>query len=66
MVTSPPDALRADKLNLGPGGKQPHLRNGFIYEQQASQSMQFPLDYGQPDLAGKPKGIKQILKERCD
>lgn len=59
-----PDALRVEKLNLGPGGKQPHLRDGFIHGQQASQSMQFPPDYDNPDLAGKPKGIKQILKER--
>ena len=59
-----PDALRAEKLNLGPGGKQPHLRDGFIDRQQVPQSMQFPPDYDEPDLAGKPKGIKQILKER--
>src|SRR6266516_7294827 len=59
-----PNALRVEKLNLGPGGKQPHLRDGFIHGQQASQSMQFPPDYDKPDLAGKPKGMKQILKER--
>jgi transposase len=59
-----PDALRAEKLNLGPGGKQPLLRNGFIHRQQIWQSMQFPSDYHDINLAGKPKGIRQILKER--
>ena len=53
-----------DKLNLHPGGKQPHLRDGFIYAQQVLQSIQFPPDYVNPELAGKPKGIKQILQER--
>lgn len=59
-----PDALRTDKLNLSSGGKQPHLRDGFIHEKQVTQSMQFPPEYVNPKLAGKPKGIKQILKER--
>ena len=59
-----PDALRVDKLNLHPGGKQPHLRDGFNYAEQVPQSMQFPPDYVNPELAGKPKGIKKILQER--
>lgn len=59
-----PDALRAERLNLNPGGKQPHLRDGFIHRLQIPQLMQFPLSYHDPKLAGKQKGIKQILIER--
>jgi len=44
------DALRADKMNLGSGGKQPRMRNGFIDSQQRPQSMAFPLDHSNPKL----------------
>jgi hypothetical protein len=54
--------LRAEKLNLP--GKQPHLRNGFIHQQQISQPMQFRSDFYDPNFAEKLKGIRQILKER--
>jgi hypothetical protein len=59
-----PDALRAEKLNKGPGGAQPIMRDGFIHQKDISQAMQFPENYHIRELAGKPKGLKQILKER--
>ena len=50
------DALVAKNMNLGPGGKQPKMRAGFIHSKQCSQSM--------VNEAGLPKGIKQVLIER--
>ena len=58
------DALRAEKLNKGPGGAQPLMREGFNHHKGLPQAMQFPQNYRILDLAGKPKGLKQILKER--
>ena len=51
-------------MNLGPGGKQPVMREGFIHSKQCPQPMVFPEDYSDPALRGKPKGIKQVLLER--
>jgi hypothetical protein len=49
-------------MNLNPGGKKPKLRdtifNGKI------QTMNFPDDFHDPKLCGKPKGIRLILEER--
>ena len=50
------DALVAKNMNLGPGGKQPKMRAGFIHSKQCSQSM--------VNEAGLPKGIEQVLIER--
>lgn len=58
------DALVVDRMNLTPGGKQSRMRNGFIYDQNRSQSMVFPIDHPDVTLKGKPKGIKQVLLER--
>ena len=55
------DALLAVRMNLGPGGKQPLLRDGFDCVRGAPQRMVF--DDGHP-LAGKAKGIKVVLQER--
>lgn len=57
-----PDALDAAKMNLNPGGKQPKLRDGFIYSKGCSQSMVFPEDH--PTFPGQAKGIRQVLIER--
>jgi len=35
------DALRVDKMNLHPGGKQSRMRDGYIHSQQRLQSMYF-------------------------
>jgi len=43
-------------MNLGPGRKQPVLRDGFNPLTQLPQSMQHP--------SGIPKGMKQVLQER--
>ena len=59
-----PDALIATKMNLGPGGKQPVLRDGWDHVQNLPHSMVFSQDYPDPRLRGQPKGIRQVLVER--
>ena len=54
-----PDALLATRMNVGGGGKQPKLRNGWFVAQTGEaieQSMQ--------DDAGLPKGMHRVLEER--
>jgi hypothetical protein len=58
------DALRVEKMNLNPGGKQSRMRDGYIHNQQRPQSMIFPDDHPNRKFAGQPKGIKQVLVER--
>lgn len=56
-------------MNRGPGGKQPCMRDTVIPSTGLPQSMVFPADYpgldrdGNP-LAGKAKGMEQVLRER--
>jgi len=63
------DALLAHKMNRGPGGKQPLMWDMVIPSTGQPQSMVLPLDYQGKNkdgesLAGKPKGMKQVLHER--
>ena len=58
------NALLARKMNLGVGGKQPQMRDGFNDATQQTQSMVFSDDYPEVSLRGKPKGLKQVLTER--
>ncbi|CAK5264192.1 unnamed protein product, partial [Mycena citricolor] len=63
------DALLAHKMNRGPGGKQPVMRSTYIPATGQPQSMVFPVDYKGVDaagvlLAGRPKGMEQVLLER--
>ena len=51
-----PDALDTRKMNLGPGGKQPVMRDGWNSLTNTRQAMN--------DIDGKPKGIRMILQER--
>ena len=56
-------------MNRGPGGKQPTMRDTIIPGTGQPQSMNFPADYSGVDadgvsLAGKPKGMEQVLRER--
>ena len=51
-------------MNLGVGGKQPRMREGFDNLTQQAQSMVFADDHPNILLRGKPKGLKQILMER--
>lgn len=54
-------------MNLGPGGKQPIMRpTTFVSTdgQRKNQEMVFEEDYPDPDMRGKPKGIKRVLEER--
>ncbi|KAF0701900.1 hypothetical protein AaE_016253 [Aphanomyces astaci] len=60
------DALRANSMNLNPGGKQPKLRDGWYKDSggRVAQAMSFPDDHSVPALRGAPKGIKAVLAER--
>ena len=58
------DALIATKMNLGPGGKQPVLRDGWDHAQNLAHPMVFSQDYPDPKLRGQPEGIRQVLLER--
>lgn len=58
------NALLAKKMNLGVGGKQPQMRDGYNSVTQQSQSMVFPENHPEVLLRGKPKGLKQVLIER--
>src|SRR5205085_8950336 len=57
-----PDALVASRMNVNPSGKQPQMRDTKFNSQV--QKMNFPDDYFDQTLRGKPKGMKQILEER--
>ncbi|KAJ4496252.1 hypothetical protein C8J55DRAFT_414344 [Lentinula edodes] len=59
------DALLTSRMNVGSGGKQARLRNGWYLNSggtRVSQSMVFPESH--PEYPNQPKGIKQILSER--
>ena len=63
------DALLAHKMNRGPGGKQPMMRDTIIPGTNITQSMVFSANYqgnskDGTSLAGKPKGMEQVLQER--
>jgi hypothetical protein len=63
------DALLAHKMNRGPGGKQPRMRDTIIPATGQPQSMVFPDDYTETGsdgipLSGQPKGMEQVLRER--
>jgi hypothetical protein len=63
------DALIAHKMNRYPGGKQPKMRDTIIPGTNQVQSMVFPDDCDAVDkdgnlVAGKPKGMEQVLLER--
>ncbi|KAJ7584549.1 hypothetical protein C8J56DRAFT_1027796 [Mycena floridula] len=63
------DALLAHKMNRGPGGKQPKMRDTIIPGTQTVQSMVFPADCSDKDkdgnaLAGQAKGMEYVLRER--
>lgn len=55
------DAPLASKMNFGPAGKQPVMRDGFF--KGVRHPMNFAADYPYVDLRGKPKGIKQVLSK---
>ena len=57
------DALIANRMNLGPDGKQPIMRDTYFKPDNQLQLMVFPATYLNKKLQGKPKGIKQVLIE---
>ncbi|RPA99707.1 hypothetical protein L873DRAFT_1767021 [Choiromyces venosus 120613-1] len=58
------DALLACKMNRGPGGSQPLMRDGFIHSKQRPQAMVYSQNHPNFLLQGKAKGLEQVLKER--
>ena len=63
------DALLAHKMNRGSGGKQPVMHETIIPSSGRPQSMVFPdgydgIDKDENSLAGRPKGMEQVLRER--
>jgi hypothetical protein len=58
------DALLISQMNVGPGGKQAWMRDGWFIQdgQNVSQSMIFPSDHPS-EHANQPKGIKNVLAE---
>ena len=58
------DALLVENMNLGPGGKQAILCDGFIHAKSLSpQSMVFPENYPDATLRGKAKGCKPTCSD---
>jgi hypothetical protein len=59
------DTLLISRMNVGPGGKQARMRNGWFIQdgQNVSQPMIFPSDHP-GNYADQPKGIKTILAKQ--
>ena len=70
----PDDALMASKMNLGPGRKQPLMRDSIIPPNNPfghggqMQAMNYPHylpeDHPHKEFASKPKGMRVIAEER--
>jgi hypothetical protein len=59
-----PDALVARKMNLGYGGKQPLMREGWDHSRGLPQSMVYAENHEDTQKRGKAKGVKAVLMER--
>ncbi|KAI1000620.1 hypothetical protein K3495_g7577 [Podosphaera aphanis] len=59
-----PDALLVSKMNLGPGGRQLKLRDGWNFPENVPQKRNLSEDHPDVKLRGQPKGVGQILIER--
>ncbi|KAJ7123914.1 hypothetical protein C8R46DRAFT_928093 [Mycena filopes] len=60
------DTLIVSRMNLGPGGKQASMRDGWWMDGivRRTQKMVYPADH--PDYPGQPKGMKIYLRDHCD
>ena len=60
----PKDALRVQNMNLNPGGKVPHIHDGWFTHDgmQVLQPIVFPPNH--PTFPNQPKGMKVVLQER--
>ena len=50
-------------MNLGPGGKLPHLRDGWFVKEKTTQVMTLPCDHPDEKMRGTSKGLKLALAE---
>lgn len=63
------DALRESDMNIDPGGKQPHLRQGSYYNPNEVTLHYQKMSFDENNLSlpekwrGKPKGCKIVLQE---
>lgn len=63
------NALKSSKMNKGPEGEQPHMRDGYWYNENGEKVIQ-SMNYSQDDegiplnLSGQPKGLQKVLEER--
>ena len=57
------NALLTSRMNMNPGGKQAHLRDGWFmhHREKITQKMIFPQDH--PEYPSMPKGMKYVLIE---
>jgi hypothetical protein len=56
------DGLNAFRMNLNPGGKQPHMHDTYYGSNNTLQSMVFPTNHTK--YPNQPKGMKHVLIER--
>lgn len=58
------DALLVSRMNVKPGGKQAHMRDGWFMRDgiKVIQQMVYPPDH--PEFPNEPKGMKAVLAER--
>lgn len=66
-----PDALVAKRMNVGPKGNQPIMHDTtfpddcpIVELRGKPQTMVYPANHPDTDLAGKPKGMAAVLEER--
>jgi hypothetical protein len=59
------DALNASRMNIGPGGKQPKMRDTVVQDEESKlfQQVQSMIHNGGP-LDGQAKGLKTVMDER--
>ena len=59
------DALNASRMNIGPGGKPPKMRDTVVQDEESKlyQQTQSMVHHEGP-LAGQAKGLKTVLDER--
>ncbi|KAI0995457.1 hypothetical protein K3495_g12722 [Podosphaera aphanis] len=53
-----PDTLLVSKMNLGPGGRQSRIRDGWNFSENVPQKMNFGEDNPEVKLRGQPKGVR--------
>lgn len=58
------DALLFSRMNLNPGGKQAHMRDGWWMDGNVRKIQKMDYAAGHAEHPGEPKGMKVVLQER--